>query len=68
MLRRADIRVVDEPNRPIPVRSGLDLRQADVSKRERRQNLEQHRRSFIVSEHDARFERPIRSRNDRFSS
>lgn len=67
MLRRPDIRLVDKPDGNIMVRPRLDLRQADVPKRESRQHLEQNARAFLVREHDTRLERPVRPRYDRLT-
>lgn len=64
MFRRADIRVVNESNRTIPVGPALDLRQTNVTECESGEYFEQYGRSFIVREHDARFERPVGPRND----
>lgn len=67
MLSRPDVSLVDEPDRDIVVRPRLDLRQANVPKRESREDLEQNARAFLVREHNTRLERPIRPRYDRLT-
>lgn len=59
--------IINHANRTATVRPRLDLRQANVPKRESRKHFKEHRSSFVVSEDDACFERPIRARNDRFA-
>ena len=67
MLRGSNVRVIHQPNRTVPVRPRLDLRQTDVAKRERGKHFEKHRSSFVVCENNARLERTVRARDDRLS-
>lgn len=60
----AHVGVVNQPDRPIPVGSGLDLCQADVAEGECRQNFEQNARALVVGKHDAGLEWPVCARDD----
>ncbi|CAL5090266.1 unnamed protein product [Urochloa decumbens] len=65
VLGGADVGVVDEPYRPVPVRPALDLGERDVAEGERREHLEEHRRAVgVVCEDDAGLERPVGARDD----
>ena len=67
VLRGSHVSVVDEPNRTVAVRPGLDLRQADVAKRKRGKHFEKDGGAFVVRENNAGFERTVGAGNDRLS-
>ena len=62
MLRGPHIRIVHQPDGTVAVRPRLDLRQANVPERERRQHLEKDRGPLLVREHNARLERAVGTR------